>query len=159
MPKSNFERMIQLAEDVFAVKNDPSQLDVNEKVIQHLLKIHPNSVSEYDDGNGPVAWILLIPTTIGLMNKFLQKEISEKQLYELTPLNGKYEAIYLCSGLVLEEYRRAGIAKKLTLNAIENIRKTHSIEVLFVWTFSEEGNVAAQNISKICGMPLFKLED
>lgn len=82
------------------------------------------------------------------MNKFLKKEISEKQLFELTPLNGKYEAIYLCSGLVLEEYRRTGIAKRLTLNAIENISKTHSIKALFVWAFSDEGNSAAQNISQ-----------
>jgi hypothetical protein len=35
--KSNFERMMKLAEDVFAVKNDPEQLDVNEDVIEQLM--------------------------------------------------------------------------------------------------------------------------
>ena len=71
MALSNFERMIQLAEDTFAAKNDPEQLDVNQDIIVRLQRIYPAKVSEYDDGNGPVAWVLLIPTTLDLMNQFL----------------------------------------------------------------------------------------
>jgi hypothetical protein len=68
MALSNFERMIQLAEEVFAVKNDPNQLDVNPEVLERLQRIHPATVTEYDDGNGPVAWVLVFPTTLELMN-------------------------------------------------------------------------------------------
>jgi len=156
MPLSNYERMIQLAEDVFAVKNDPDQLDVNEKVIKHLLRLHPATVSEYDDGNGPVAWVLLIPTTLDLMNRFLKKEISEKELFDLTPLNTTYEAVYLCSAMVLDEYRRKGIAKQLTLTAIENIRKNHPLKALFVWAFSKEGNAGAEAVARLTSLPLYK---
>src|SRR6478609_5449365 len=113
MPLSNFERMIQLADEVFTSRSDPNQLDINPEVLDHLRNIHPATVSEYDDGHGPVAWILLIPTTTELMNRFLKNEISEKKLYELTPLNTTYDALYLCSAMVLKEYRRKGIAKKL----------------------------------------------
>ena len=74
MSKSNFERMIQLADDVFAVKNDPDQIDVNEEILEHFYKLHPATVSEFDDGNGPVAWLLLLPTTKILMNQFLEKK-------------------------------------------------------------------------------------
>jgi ribosomal protein S18 acetylase RimI-like enzyme len=155
---TNFERMIQLAEDVFAAKNDPDQLDVDETVISHLQKIHPYSVSEYDDGNGPAAWILLIPTTKGLMDQFLENKISEKELYELTPLNAPYEALYLCSAMVLEEYRRKGIAKRLTLKAIEEIKKDHPIKALFVWAFTKEGELAAEALSEFTGLPLHKLK-
>nr|MBP6681257.1 hypothetical protein [Saprospiraceae bacterium] len=119
MGTSNFERMIQLADDVFAVKNDPDQLDVNQDVLDQLRRIHPATVSEFDDGHGPVAWVLLIPTTLGLMDQFLNHSISEKELYEQTPLDAAYEAIYLCSAMVLEEYRRKGIARQLTLKAID----------------------------------------
>src|ERR1700740_2765232 len=101
MEKSNFERMLELAEDAFAVKSDPNQLDVDEKVINHLLSLHPACVSEYDDGNGPVVWILIIPTTLDLMNRFLQKEITEQQLSDLTLPGIAYEALYLCSAMVL----------------------------------------------------------
>jgi len=108
---SNYERMMQLAEDTFAVKNDPSQLDVDEEVINHLLKIHPSTVSEKDDGDGPVAWILLLPTTEKLMHQFLNKEITEKELYVRTPLNEKYDAVYFCSAMVLEEFRKKELQK------------------------------------------------
>jgi GNAT superfamily N-acetyltransferase len=156
MPKSNFERMIQLADDIFAVKNDPNQLDVNEEVIEHLQKIHPATVSEYNEGNGPVAWLLLKPTKKELMDRFLEKQISEKELYELTPLNVKYESLYLCSALVLEEYRRKGITKKLCLEAIEKIKKDHPLKYLFAWPFSKEGDMGSEKIAKIVSMPFFK---
>ncbi|MBA3705314.1 MAG: GNAT family N-acetyltransferase [Bacteroidetes bacterium] len=156
MALSNFERMLQLAEEVFSAKNDPNQLDVNQDVIERLKKIHPSTVSEYADENGPVAWVLLIPTTIDLMNKFLKNKISEKELFELTPLDTTYEALYLCSALVLEEYRRKGIVKRLTLNAIENICKGHLLKALFVWPFSEEGDLTSERIAQLTSLPLYK---
>jgi len=159
MTLSNFERMIQLAEDVFATKNDSEQLDVNEEVIERLKNIHPYTVSEYDDGNGPVAWVLLIPTKTDLMNQFLEHKISEKKLFEQTPLYKKYDALYLCSALVLEEYRRKGIAKQLILKAIENIRKEHPLKALFVWAYTKEGDLTADSISNLVSMPLLKRID
>jgi len=155
MTLSNFERMIQLAEDVFATKNDPNQLDVNDDMIKRLQKLHASSVSEYNEGNGPVAWVLLIPTTSDLMHRFLKNEISEKELFNLTPLNTVYEALYLCSAMVLEEYRRKGIAKRLILTAIENIRKKHPLKALFVWAFSKEGSLGAEEIASITVLPLY----
>lgn len=156
MVLSNFERLIQLADEVFAVKSDPSQLDVNQDVLERLKKMHPATISEYDDGNGAVAWVLLIPTTLDLMNRFLKSEISEKELFELTPPDTTYEAIYLCSALVLEEYRRRGITKQLCTKAIENIRKKHPIKAAFVWAFSPEGDLAAETIARLASLPLYK---
>jgi GNAT superfamily N-acetyltransferase len=156
MSKSNFERMLQLADEVFAVKNDSTQLDVNQEVLERLRKIHPATVSEYDDGNGPVAWVLLFPTTLDLMHQFLNATISEKELFDRTPLDIKYDALYLCSALVLEEYRRKGIAKRLTLHAIENIRKDHPLKALFVWTFSKEGDLGAEALARYTSLPLYK---
>jgi len=155
---SNFERMIQLADEVFAVKSDPSQLDVNQEVRERLLQIHPDTISAHDDGNGPVAWVLLIPTTTYLMNRFLENEISEKEMFNLTPLNIQYDAIYLCSALVLDEYRRKGITRKLALAAIESIQKDHPLQAAFVWAFSSEGDLAAENIARSAGLSLYKKE-
>ena len=148
--------MLQLADEVFAVKNDSTQLDVNQEVLERLRKIHPATVSEYDDGNGPVAWVLLFPTTLDLMHQFLNATISEKELFDRTPLDIKYDALYLCSALVLEEYRRKGIVKRLTLEAIENIRKDHPLKALFVWTFSKEGDLGAEALARYTSLPLYK---
>jgi ribosomal protein S18 acetylase RimI-like enzyme len=155
---NNLERLIHLAEKTFAVKNDPSQLDVNQEVLLKLQKIHPSTVSEYSDDNGPVAWLLLIPTTSALMDQFISGIITEKELFELTPPDQRYDTIYLCSALVLEEYRRKGITKKLALKAIEEIRKDYPIKSLFIWPFTEEGNIAADVIAKETGLPLYKKE-
>ncbi len=150
----NYDRMIQLAETVFNSKADANQLDVDEDVISHLKSIHPATLSEYNDENGPAVWILMIPTTIDLMNRFLENDISEKELYELTPKNIQYESIYLCSALVLEEFRRKGIAKKLTLSAIESIKKDHPIKYLFIWPFSKEGLSLAEKVAGSTQIPL-----
>lgn len=154
--KSNFERMIQMAEDVFATKNDPAQLDINPQVIERLQTIHPSTVSEYTEGNGPIAWVLVLPTSTALMRRFLQHDISEKELFELTTPGGTYEALYLCSAMVLEEYRRKGIAKNLVLKAVEDIRKEHPLKSMFVWSFTKEGDFTADALARKFSMPLFK---
>ena len=156
MSLSNFERMIQLSDAIFSSRNDPNQLNVDENVMERLQLIHPNSISEYNDGNGPVCWILCIPTTLDLMNQFIEQKISEKELYELTPLNTKYEAIYLCSALLMEEFRGKGIAQELCIEAIEGIKKAHSIKALFFWAFSKEGEKLAEKISRLIDLPLHK---
>jgi len=156
MSKSNFERLIQLSDEVFSSRTDPDQLNVNETVMEHLQLIHPNTISEYDDGNGPVCWILCIPTTLDLMHQFINKKISERELYELTPLNAKYESIYMCSALLLEEFRGKGIAQGLAIKAIEVIQLDHSIKALFLWAFSKEGEKLAKKIAGLTGLPLYK---
>lgn len=156
MTQTHFERMIQLANDVFANKSDPDQLDISEEVMERLHDIHPSTMSEYDDGNGPVAWILMIPTTEKLMSLFLEKKITEKELYDLTIPGEKYDSLYLCSAMVLEEFRRKGIAKRLILEAITEIQKDHQITSLFVWTFTVEGERGAEEISRLTGLPLYK---
>jgi len=156
MALSNYERLIQLSDEVFSSRTDPDQLNVNEKVMEHLQLIHPDTISEYDDGKGPVCWILCIPTTLDLMSKFTEQKISERELYELTPLNTKYEAIYMCSALLLEEFRGKGIAQKLALQAIENIKIDHPIKALFFWAFSKEGEKLAEKVSDLTGLPLYK---
>ncbi len=156
MALSNYERIIQLSDEVFSSRTDPDQLNVDEKVMERLELIHPNTLSEFDDGNGPVCWILCIPTTLDLMSKFIDQKISERELYELTPLNTKYEAIYLCSALLLEEFRGKGIAQKLAVEAIENIKTDHNIKALFFWAFSKEGEKLAEKLSGLMGLPLYR---
>ncbi len=150
----NFRRMIELASAVFDSRHDPDQLDVNEHVMEQLNKLHPASLSEEVIGDGPVCWILLIPTTEALMQDFIHARITEQQLLDQTPLDIKYEAIYLCSALVLPEFRKQGIAKRLTREAIKAIRADHPIRFLFSWNFSPEGARLAAKIAEEEKLPL-----
>ncbi len=57
------------------------------------------------------------------------------------------------------EYGEIEITKRLTLVAIEKIRKDHPIQYLFYWPFTEEGDAAATALAKATGLPLHKSKD
>ena len=156
---SNLERMIQLAESFFATRDDPDQISVTPEVMEQLRQLHPATLSELDEGSGPVAWVLLIPTTDELMKQFIANRINERLLLERTPVPGVYGAVYLCSALVLPEYRGRGIAKRLTCTAVKSLQADHPIKHLFYWAFSPEGEKLAISVAREVGLPLLKRPD
>ena len=159
MYQDNLERMIKLADEFFETKNDPTQISVTEQTMALLKKIHPSTMSEISTEKGPIAWILLIPTTHELMQKFITKAINEQDLLRDTPLGGTYDAIYLCSALVLPEHRGKGLAKRLASDAIKSIAAEHPIRQLFYWGFSIEGEKLASAIAGEFHLPLHKRPD
>ncbi|MFM2206412.1 MAG: hypothetical protein RL213_387 [Bacteroidota bacterium] len=155
----NFNRMVRLAEEFFAVKNDPDQLDVDQEVLSRLMALHPATVSEEVEGDGPVVWVLLIPCTLDSMHRFLRKEINEKELLDHASRGGMLEAVYLCSALVLPEYRKQGRAERVTLQAIRHLKEDFSLKALFVWPFSKEGDRLAHRIARNLQLPLYERRD
>ncbi|MBX2972264.1 MAG: hypothetical protein KF797_04110 [Flavobacteriales bacterium] len=151
---TNLARMLQLAEEVFAVHADPTQLQVDETVLARLQRLHPATRGEAVDADGPVAWVLVIPTTTPLMDAFVAGTLTEQELYERTPEGAVYEAVYLCSAMVLREHRRQGLAMRLTREAIDSIRKDHPIRALFCWPFTPEGAMLANALAASTGLPL-----
>jgi hypothetical protein len=53
-------------------------------------------------------------------------------------------------------FRRKGIAQRLCIEAIEGIKKAHSIKALFFWAFSKEGEKLAEKIAGLIDLPLYK---
>ena len=156
MAKSNLERMIELANEFFDVRNDPEQISVDEEVRARLQLIDPATMTEERDEQGPIAWVLLIPTIRHVMDDFVQKRINERELLNLTPIGAKYDALYLCSALVLPEHRGKGIARRLTKSAVKSIQTRHVIASLFCWPFSLSGEKLAESIATEIRLPLFK---
>jgi hypothetical protein len=156
MGGDNLERMIRLAEEFFDMKNDPDQLSVDGDTMARLRAIHPDTMSEESDKNGPIAWMLVIPTTHALMERFIRGEINERGLLEGTDPGGSYDALYLCSALVLPEHRRKGLARGLASRAILSIRKDHPIRSLFYWGFSPAGDALAASVAAQFDLPLFE---
>ena len=153
---NNFDRMIELIMSVFDTRNDPDQISVSPEERDKLFKIHPATLSELANEDGPIVWILLIPTTHAIMEQFLNGSISENQLLQLTEPGAKYDCIYLCSATVLPEFQRKGLAKKVTLEAIEKIRKDHPVKALFYWPFSDAGKATATALANTLGLPLYE---
>ena len=148
MATDNLKRMMQLVEETFAMKSDPDQLAINARSMKKLMRLHPRTLNEKRNQLGPVAWVLVIPTTKAVMKDFLAAKITEKDLLKLTPYDVKYDALYLCSALVLPEYRRTGLASTLLIQAIRSIQKKHPIRDLFCWVFSPEGKKLASVVAK-----------
>ena len=154
MENENLERMIALAGEFFETKNDPAQISINTKSIARLRRLHPSTMTERRTKKGPIAWMLVIPTTHYLMEQFISKQINEQKLLYTTPIRAKYDALYLCSALVLPEHRGKGHARRLTIKAVKSIQKQHPIKYLFYWAFSTAGKKLAESIAKECGLPL-----
>jgi len=145
-----------LVTEFFDTRNDPDQISVTPQDRAKLESIHPATLSEYTDGDGPVVWIMLIPTTKAIMDRFITGTITEQQLLNETKPGTVYDTIYLCSASVLPEYRRKGLAKKVTIDAINSIREDHPIIALFYWPFSDDGRKLARSIARETGLPLFE---
>jgi GNAT superfamily N-acetyltransferase len=154
--EKNLQRMIQLVDEAFNTRRDPRQISVNRQTMERLQRLHPDTLAERRTKNGPVAWMLVFPTTRILMQQFLTRRISEKTLLRKTRLNSVYDCIYLCSALVLPEYRGRGLATKLMVSSIQRIRRDHSIRCLFYWGFSREGRNLARAVAREVALPLSK---
>jgi ribosomal protein S18 acetylase RimI-like enzyme len=152
----HFQRMLELADEVFKVKEDPHQIDFSEEAVEQLTRIHSSTLKEAVRGDGPVAWVAVLPTTLQEMHAFLEGQINEKELLQRTSPEQSFGAVYLCSALVLPEWRRKGLAASLALEAIQEIATDHRIEALFYWPFTPEGDAAAVHIAEACGLPLYK---
>jgi Acetyltransferase (GNAT) domain len=151
---SNFQRMMSLIDEVFSTRNDPGQLQVDAKVMQKLEDIHSATLSELADDNGPVIWVLIIPTTKMVMRDFLEEKISEKEILQNTIPGESYDCIYLCSVTTLPEYRGKGSTKKLCMEAIQSVCNDHTIKTLFVWPFTKEGEILAKSLAMECKLEL-----
>jgi hypothetical protein len=154
MEPTKLERMISLADEFFGARNDPDQISVSDDERTKLMAIDPSTLSERRVDDGPVAWILLLPTTLAIEERFLRKEITERELLDLTPVGGSYNSIYLCSALVLPEFRSHGIARALTEEAVRSMCSRHHIKELFAWIFSSEGKRLAETVAAATGLPL-----
>ena len=152
----NYSRMMAVIDQVFETREDPDQIQVTPKQLKQLQEIHPATLTELANEEGPLIWILMIPTTQNIMEDFLAAKISEKQLLEKTQPGINYDCIYLCSATTLPEYRGKGETKKLCLKGIKSIIKDHPITTLFVWPFTKEGDGLAEAVAKECGLELRK---
>ncbi len=151
---NNYQRMIHLFDEVFATRNDPDQIQVTKQQLIKLNQIHPSCLTELANENGPLIWILIIPTTTLIMEDFINGKITEKELLDKTPLNIAYKAIYLCSATTLPEAQNQGKTKQLCLKAIKEIQKTNPVENLFVWPFTKAGEALAKTIANASSLKL-----
>src|SRR3989338_5104375 len=116
-----WREIVKYDELFFGTSKDPTQLPLTFAVKRKLKKLHPKSVHCQFAKNGElIGWSIVFPTTVDLMNRFLKKEINERELFAFTQ-PGDCGAIHFLSISVLPKYRGRGYAKSLMKETIQGI--------------------------------------
>jgi len=150
--KLNEAKLYDLIDDVFDTKNDSTQIGFSEADIEKMMALHPATLQEAANEDGPYAWVAVIPTSSVLMHQFLSGAIDERQLFEQTSPSAANDVAYLCSAIVLPEFRRSGVALRLTVQAIDSMKRDLPIRYALVWPFSEQGELLAKKAADCCGI-------
>ncbi len=108
----------------------------NDLKIQNL---EINNIVCFKDNEKPIAWSIVLPTSRGSKTKFLNREITENQLFEDSINNQSFESLYIFAAIVLPNYRKRGFAKELARYQINYFKSTYKITDYFAWIFSPEG--------------------
>ena len=141
--------MMNAAKEFFGTEQDPEQIPITKKSLKKLLLLDKNAFHyEKDKEENIVGWVVLVPTNKKLAKYFIEGRINEKELFDKTKPQKKYDAIYLCSAIVLPKYRRQGYALKMMKDSLEKIPHEKD-SLLFYWPFSNEGRLAVQKAEKI----------
>lgn len=149
MNKETFEKMLKISEEFFGSQTDPDQMPISQESADKLFSIHPDTILyKFDEKGEPVGWAVVVPTSREVMEKFLNKKISEKELLDRATEEKKFEALYLCAVFILPEYRGKGFAKELILSAIEKVSSGKNLD-LYAWIYSEEGKGLSNAVSKV----------
>lgn len=143
---------LQIAEDAFATKNDPSQISIDDKNVLWTRE------------NIPFCWTLILvdtecvgsaavlPTEKNAMTKFLNGQINENALLQLTQKSeiGSARCLYLSGVSVLPELQKRGLGSQALIHAIEGARKQlPQIQDLYCSLFTDAGKALIQTVQTL----------
>jgi hypothetical protein len=147
IPENIRRRIIEITEEFFGTADHPEQIPVTDEAWKKVEALSPDSSAYVLDEKGePISWILIIPTTKEIAQKFLAKEISERELLDSTKPASTYDALYLCSAFTVSGHRREGLAAKLIKETLGKMPHAENA-VLFAWPVTNEGEELLRKLS------------
>jgi hypothetical protein len=145
------QKEMAVAEAIFGTESDPDQIPINLDSVEKLDKLCKGWLeTRLNDENEPVSWVLVFPTQKDVAIRFIKKEITERQILDLTLPAEHYDAVYLASAITLPEQRGKGYASELLLKAINNMPVSKDA-LLFAWPWSEDGEALLSKFSTVQG--------
>lgn len=158
MNKEAFKKVLKISEEFFGTESDPEQMPINQESVDKLVSIHPDTILyKFDEMGQPIAWAVVVPTSLDVMNKFIHKKITERELLDQATEGKKFESVYVCAAFVLPEHRGKGHAKDLLIEAIRKVSSGRDLP-LYCWIYSEEGRKLSNSISRELGKPILNRE-
>jgi GNAT superfamily N-acetyltransferase len=152
-------KMDVIAEEIFGSEYSPDHIPITVESGEKLDTLTSHWIKyRLDEKGDPIAWAVVVPTTKELAQKFISKEITEKELFDLTTPQQKYSAVYLCAVVTIPEYRRKGLGWQLLKEAVEAVAKTEDY-ILFVWPVGKGGLELSQKVASNLGRQLLIRND
>ena len=149
------QKMDKIAEEIFGTQKDSAQIPITHESGEKLDKLSPHWIKYRLDDNGePISWVVVVPTTKEIANRFLRGEITEKEILDLGTPQKNYSALYLCAAITIPEYRKKGFALELLQEAIGSIPTTEDC-VLFAWPYSKEGEGVINKLEQVLVKKIF----
>jgi len=150
MDERILEKTLDIAEQFFGSQEHPDYIPITRESDQKFERINPNfMVYKLKDGE-PISWILVLPTSLDLMNKFIKGDINERQLLDLTKPEEKFEALYLCSAFTVPEYRKQGYVIEMFKGVVKTIPLKDNFS-LFAWPVTKEGRKLTEKLESVLG--------
>ena len=145
------KKQMEIAEQLFGTKEDPEQIPINQETIDKLDTLCEGWLqTEFDNNGEPIAWVVAMPTQRELAERFLRKEINERELLEATQPQKMYDSVYLVSAVTVLEHQRKGLAVRLLKRAIEKVPISENA-FLFAWPWNDSGRGLVERLAQILG--------
>lgn len=148
MDKKIFDKMREIAEKFFKTANDPNQIPIGEESLRKFQKLHPKTIIYRTENNEPISWVVVLPTSNELADKFLRGEINEWELLDMTRPQRQYEALYFCAAFTIPEYRKKGFIIEMLKEAIDTIPHIKDVRI-FTWPYSQEGRLLIEKLERV----------
>lgn len=144
----------------FSADSDPEQIPPGPEISKKYYSLHPHVLEYEATPEGKlIGWVSGFPTRKELMNKFLSKEINERQLFEQTEKMNVPEVVYINVILVFPEFRGQGVAHRLVKKFVTNFLNENPHCQFFAWQFSTEGGLlmdALENEADAAGIKILR---
>jgi hypothetical protein len=154
MDEKILNKIIAVDEKFFRTTNDSQQIPITKEALDKILQLHSKAFLYKLENNEPISWVVVVPTSKDLADKFLNDEISERELLDLSKPQPVYEAIYLCSATTMPEHRRKGYVMKMMKEVILAIPHTEDVK-LFAWAYSPEGKSLMEKAARDFGVKIW----
>ncbi|MBF0385879.1 MAG: hypothetical protein HQL27_08420, partial [Candidatus Omnitrophica bacterium] len=145
--------ILDIAEQFFGTASDPSQMPITKESFYKLQKLHPKTLVCETENGEPISWVVTLPTSKELADKFLRGEINERELLDMTKPQELYEALYLCAAFTIPEHRRKGYSIKMLKEVIDAIPHIEDVK-LFAWPYSSEGKLLIEKLGYELGVKI-----
>ncbi len=132
-------KQMKIAEEVYGTGSDPDQMPITRESAEKLDQLCSGWLeTEFDEAGEPISWAVVMPTQRELAEKFLKKQISERDLLNMTEPAEKYDAVYIASVITVPEHRGKGLGTKVVERALANMPLTADA-IYLTWPTTKEG--------------------